>query len=274
MKVSVIIAVLESYEVVRRQILHFKKMELPISDFEFIIVDDGSTPPILMEITPPALNKIEQVTARFYIYQTHDARPWSQPCARNLGAKEFATGEYLVMTDIDHILSREALLAAAEGGYDKMVWPRHWGVLTAEGEIDQSKQTLYDYGLELPTKTMQERGLHGGHHSNTFAMRRVLFERLGGYDERYCGRYGGDDVDFSKRYGHLCRKLGEVKPHIEGPRIWVYPDARRDKKEVLHSIRRKIGRIDRIDPVCSTCEKMYRECLCYYPKELSEDEPV
>ena len=25
--------------------------------------------------------------------------------------------------------------------------------------------------------------------------------RLGGYDTKFCGKYGGDDTDFSKRYG-------------------------------------------------------------------------
>jgi len=45
MKVSVIIAVLNSHEVVRRQIEHFKKMELS-SDVEIILVDDGSNPPL------------------------------------------------------------------------------------------------------------------------------------------------------------------------------------------------------------------------------------
>jgi glycosyltransferase involved in cell wall biosynthesis len=267
MRLSIIIAVLESYEVVRRQLLHFKRMGLA-EDIEIIILDDGSTPPIMTEVFPMVARPAGMTN--LIMIQTHDARPWSQPCARNLGA-EFATGEYLLMTDIDHVLSSEAILLAALGGYDKMMFPRHWGVLTAEGEIDQSKQKLYDYGLQLPVEIMRERGLHGGHHSNTFSMRASIFDRLGGYDERYCGRYGGDDVDLSKRYSHLCRKLKEVKPHIEGPRIWVYPDARRDKKEVLHSIRRKLGHIDRVDPVCDDCKKMYRECLCYYPKEVKEN---
>ena len=38
MRLSIIIAVLESYEVVRRQLLHFIKMDLP-QDIEFIIMD-------------------------------------------------------------------------------------------------------------------------------------------------------------------------------------------------------------------------------------------
>jgi len=268
MKLSIVIAVLESYEVVKRQILHFQKMQLP-DDIEVIFVDDGSDPGIELS-----------VIKNIYVIKSYDTRPWSQPCARNFGASK-ARGDYLLFTDIDHILSKEAILAAAEIGvmitsedYDKMIFPRHWGVLTKEGDIDQSKQILFDYGLQLPVEVMRERGLHGGCHPNTFSIKADIFWRLDGYDERYCGRYGGDDVDFSKRYGHLCRKLHEVKPHIEGPRIWVYPDARRDKKQMLHSIRRKIGRVERVDPVCPDCELIYNKCVCYYPKELSENESV
>ena len=45
MKLSIIIPVLNSHEIVRRQIEHFKKMDLP-DDIELIIVDDGSDPPL------------------------------------------------------------------------------------------------------------------------------------------------------------------------------------------------------------------------------------
>jgi len=44
-KLSIIIPVLNSHEIVRRQIEHFKKMDLP-DDIELIIVDDGSDPPL------------------------------------------------------------------------------------------------------------------------------------------------------------------------------------------------------------------------------------
>jgi len=44
-KLSIIIPVLNSHEIVRRQIKHFKKMDLP-DDVELIIVDDGSDPPL------------------------------------------------------------------------------------------------------------------------------------------------------------------------------------------------------------------------------------
>jgi len=44
-RLSIIIPVLNSHEIVRRQIEHFKKMDLP-DDVELIIVDDGSDPPL------------------------------------------------------------------------------------------------------------------------------------------------------------------------------------------------------------------------------------
>lgn len=47
-KCSLIIPVLESYEAVRRQILYMNSLNLP-DDFEVIIVDDGSRPPIMAQ---------------------------------------------------------------------------------------------------------------------------------------------------------------------------------------------------------------------------------
>lgn len=47
-KLSIIIPVLNSHEIVRRQIEHFRKMNLP-DDVELIIVDDGSDPPLESE---------------------------------------------------------------------------------------------------------------------------------------------------------------------------------------------------------------------------------
>ena len=80
MKISIVIAILDSHEVVRRQIAHFKKMDLPDS-VEFIFVDDGSEPPLTGEMR------------NLTFYYTHDKRPWTQGLARNLGATN-AKGEY------------------------------------------------------------------------------------------------------------------------------------------------------------------------------------
>ena len=43
MKLSIVIAILNSHEIVRRQLLFLKKMDLP-NDIEVVFVDDGSRP--------------------------------------------------------------------------------------------------------------------------------------------------------------------------------------------------------------------------------------
>jgi glycosyltransferase involved in cell wall biosynthesis len=217
-KVSIVIAVLESREVLKRQTRYFQRMDLS-NDTEIIIVDDGSDPPLEVDVDPQ----------NFSLLQTNDIRPWSQPCARNFGA-EHAKGEFVLMTDIDHMLSKEAIEAVRNFDGDKMMFPRHWAVLDDGGRIVQDTEILFDYGLS--EELYKERGLHAG------AMRRKIFQELGGYDESFCGKYGGDDTNFSRRYGEY-HYSGHCKRHSMGPRIYVYPDPRRDKKKVFHSLRYK-----------------------------------
>jgi predicted glycosyltransferase involved in capsule biosynthesis len=224
MKVSIVIAVLESREVLRRQTRYFQRMALP-EDVEIIILDDGSKPPLEVDVR----------LRNFSLFPTDDFRPWSQPCARNYGAA-MAKGEFLLMTDIDHMLSKEAIEEVRQFDGDKMMFPRHWAVLDDGGRIVQDTKILFDHGLS--EELYKERGLHAGHHANTFAMRKRIFEELGGYDESFCGKYGGDDTNFSRRYGQH-HYSGNCARHIMGPRIYVYPDPRRDIKKVFHNLRYK-----------------------------------
>jgi len=227
-KLSVIIAVLDSHEVVKRQLLHFEKMMF--DNVEFIIVDDGSDPPLddwlVQNMDTPELN--------LRMAGTNDKRKWSQPCARNFGAK-IAYSQKFLMTDIDHVLSKEAIQFCIDSDEDKVMFPRQWAILDKDGGINQSHRILDTYGLS--PKIFEERGLNGGMHHNTFMIKRSLFEKLGGYDESFCGKYGGDDTDFSNRYSQLHKK-GEAKRHVLGPSIYVFPDPNRDVLKIFHSLRR------------------------------------
>jgi hypothetical protein len=74
-------------------------------------------------------------------------------------------------------------------------------------------------------------------HANSFVIRRELFLRLGGYDERFCGRYGGDDVDFNERYDALCRR-GLARPAEVAGLGYVFPDPARDVQKLFHDLPR------------------------------------
>ena len=103
MTLSIIMPFLNSHEIVRRQILHFTRLDLP-ADVEILFMDDGSDPPLQAPNGQPR---------NFTIHATQDFRPWTSSLARNTGAK-LARGKYLLMTDGDYILSRQAIMQARD----------------------------------------------------------------------------------------------------------------------------------------------------------------
>lgn len=217
-RLSLIVSVLESYEVVRRQLLHFQRVLTP--ECEMILVDDGSEPSL--EAVCAAVPK----TYAFTLHLTRDRRPWTQPKARNIGAS-LARADKLLFFDVDHIVTEEVVRLALEYESDKLHWVRRPAILDEDGRIVTVRQTLAKYGL-----TDDRPSVHG----NSFVIRRSLFEALGGYDERFCGRYGGDDVDFNERYEALCRE-GRARPAEVRGLGYVYPDPARDVQAIFHSLR-------------------------------------
>lgn len=215
MKVSIVIAVLNSHEVVRRQIEHFRGMDLP-SDVEIIIVDDGSSPPLT------------GLMRGLRFYYTFDKRPWTQGLARNLGASE-ANGEYLLFTDIDHIITKEAIQDVLNFDGDKMVFPRYYGILNKDGDIVNDLQSMIGFGLD-PRRIHTRRGwLCAGIHGNTYAIRKTVFDAIGGYESRYCtqgfhmgGKFKSEEARFNGQYSGLLNR-GKVKPAVVGSKIYFYP---------------------------------------------------
>ena len=228
-KISIVIPVFNSHKVVRRQLKHFKRMNLP-DNIEIILMDDGSDPPLKA--------KFENHTVRnLNIYPTGDTRPWTQPCAKNLGAK-IAQGDYLLITDIDHILSRELISAVEQFDGDKMEFTRSFAVLSSRGEIMRDPQTLFRYGLS-PAR-YKKRKLRIYKHTNTFAMRKKIFEELDGYHPRHCKKGIHDIYDdnhlFSKYKKYAA--AGYCQPSQMGPEVYVFPSTARDKFNLFHNLRR------------------------------------
>jgi glycosyltransferase involved in cell wall biosynthesis len=232
MKLSIVIPVLNSHEVVRRQLLHFSRMGLT-SDTEIIIVDDGSDPPLTNTADLPV-----------HIIRTNDKRPWTWALARNAGAR-VATGEYILFFDVDHIVPAYAIRFLRETTALKVQFVREFGVLTEDGKLTQDRQVLADYGLPL------DKGLSLGPLPNNFAMKRELFWELGAYREDLVERPypQGEDRAFRSVWRSYELAHGGEGSCVctQRPRIYMFPngkylgDVDADPKGLFHGLTRKTG---------------------------------
>ncbi len=216
---SLVVSVLDSHEVVRRQLTYLGT--LLTSDCELILVDDGSIPPLRDVCTSLSFSY------RFTRCPTRDTRPWTEPRARNIGAR-VASGGWLLFFDIDHILSNEIIATALQFQQDKLHWIRKPAILDENGSLVTDESILRDFGWN---------GKELGVHSNSFVIRRNAFELLGGYDESFCGHYGGYDIDFNHRYQALVT-AGKAKPEAVFGTGYVFPDPTGDRKGLFHRLER------------------------------------
>lgn len=230
MKLSIVIPVLDSHEVFRRQLLHFYNIGLP-GDTELIIVDDGSDPPLE--------NNFSQIAK---IIRTNDKRPWTWALARNTGAR-IATGEYLLMYDLDHVAPRSLIDFVRKYDGPRVQFKREFGVLTENGKLTQDRDVLAGHGLA------KGKPLGVGPHPNMFAMRRDVFWKIGGYREDLVTRAypQGEDRLFKKAWHNYARETGAQNNAIR-PILYVFPsgkligDVDADPQKLFHGLSRKTHR--------------------------------
>lgn len=233
MKLSIIIPVLDSHEAFRRQCLHFERIGIP-DDTEILIVDDGSDPPLEYRGNLPLC-----------IIPTHDNRPWTWALARNRGARE-ATGDWLLMYDLDHIVCRDLIDFVRAYDGVKVQFLREFAVLLEDGTFSQDVKTLVEYGW--PIGRLEKKGLRIPPHPNMFAMRRDLFLEMGGYREDMIGRGypAGEDSEFKRRWHNLVA-AGTHTVCTHRPTIYVFPqgklighDVDSDPKGLFHTLKRAV----------------------------------
>jgi len=208
MRLSIIIPVLDSHEMVRRQLLHCERIGLP-PDSELILVDDGSDPPIANTSRLPVR-----------IHRTRDTRPWTWPLARNAGAR-IAKGEYLLMIDLDHIITRKLLDYVVNFDGPRTQFKRKFGILDENGVLKKDRESLESYGL-LPGMKLRVES-----HHNSFAMRRDLYWQLGGYVEDRIGLpypQGEDSIFWDRWNAYMVEHGLEMPKHP--PILYVVPTSR------------------------------------------------
>jgi hypothetical protein len=102
----------------------------------------------------------------FSLYRIGVDVRWNQDAARNIAA-EHAAHEWLLLTDIDHLVPEET--------FRRLMF----------GKMDRKKAYRFnrvDYPNLWPYKP----------HPNSWAISRPLWAEIGGYDERFAGFYGSD----------------------------------------------------------------------------------
>lgn len=132
---------------------------------EYIVVDDGS--PLgfrAEEAIPQSCNP----GFDFWLYRILTDLRWNQDGARNLGAHH-ASSQWLLLTDIDHLLQPEH----ASQLFRQKLDPRVVYTFT--------RRNVADGSVKPP-------------HPNSYLMTQDMYWEIGGYDELFCGHYGTDGL--------------------------------------------------------------------------------
>lgn len=167
---------------------------------EIVVVDDGSPEPAADVTRPDGLPALS-------IYRVIEDRPWHQHAARNLGA-HVAHGPWLLLTDMDHVLTADA----AKALFKRM------------GRLDPgAAYFLHRIDADTMTPTLGSDG-QPKPHPNSFVMTRDLYWRVGGYDEDFCGIYGTDGLFKKRLFDIAARGFLKHVPLVRYSRD-VMPDA-------------------------------------------------
>lgn len=156
-----------------------------------IVVDDGSP---RHRADGQVLSETRGALASFRVFRTGVDVRWNWLFCRNLGVEQ-ATTEWVLMTDMDHVVP-------------ETTWHR-----VMVGPLDQH----HAYRLSrVQAPDMAPRNPH----PNTWILTRHMFlNRIGGYDERFSGVYGTDG-EFHGRVELWAQRI-VVLPEV----TVVYPDS-------------------------------------------------
>lgn len=157
-RVTLVLPFYENHQFIETQIAQWLYWPSNVSEHvEVIVVDDGS---------PKPLRSLHVSSVRLRQFRIDVDIRWNWLAARNIGAHH-AAGEWLLMTDMDHIVPSETLGRVVFGRHDEKV-------VYAFKRFDHSSGELVNP------------------HSASFLMTKAMFWKIGGYDEGLSGYYGSD----------------------------------------------------------------------------------
>lgn len=150
---------------------------------EIIVVNDGGDPCL-----EQMLEELEINTKLIYATVKEDI-PWNYTGARNL-AFWLSTGQYISVEDNDHIPTRDFYKHAIEA---LGMFPNVEIIRTHKRWVVQENEVL--------NKPMEDWAIENsrGPHQDCCVIRRDLYLRVKGYDERFAGAYGWSATDWKRR---------------------------------------------------------------------------
>lgn len=176
-KITLVYAYYNSAGMLQAQLFNWLAMPKDIMrHVNIILIDDGS--PLKPALDVLKANAPLGLPLAFYRVLTDI--PWNQHGCRNLGADQAADG-WLFMSDIDHMLPYDSLKALVYMPLDPAKFYTLQRVTAVKKEDGNLK---YDLMTDIHGKPKP--------HPNTFLITRKRYWEAGGYDEDYCGTYGGD----------------------------------------------------------------------------------
>ena len=142
-KLAMVTPILDSHEVLRRQILFWSKHVFNDEELrkkcEVVIVDDCSDPPL-----STVFDQCKDIINFHYkLINTNTEMPWMQMYGQNIGVKA-AESEHCLMCGIDHIMPKEVFEAGVNLQDDKMHFPRKYAVLDENGDLRRESKILYE----------------------------------------------------------------------------------------------------------------------------------
>jgi hypothetical protein len=139
---------------------------------EIIVIDDCSpNHPAVKHVNLKLLNN--RIT--FRLYQTLQDVPWNWIACRNIGAHH-AAGDWLLLTDMDHIVTPRLL--------------NHLHKMPVDDDYIMGCRNFY-----VPSRVDgPEQKENPKPHPNSYFMHKTFFWKVGGYDESYSGLYGTDGI--------------------------------------------------------------------------------
>lgn len=172
-KFTLIVPYYKNPEMLRLQVENWNSYPADVAaQMNIVLIDDCS--PV------PAEPIFRECTLKKALFRVEQDIPWNQHGARNLGAKVFGKDQdWGLFTDMDCLLAPEEAAKLAKKKLDPVKY-----------------YTFERYYADGRTPKV---------HVNTFLVQRAAYWKAGGYNEDFCGMYGGDAVFIRQMEEHVKR---------------------------------------------------------------------